>query len=228
MRQLKRDRLVVDALGRIGKAQPLFVRPREERHRGTKPRIERNRPLQHPDRFGVSGTVHGIHQRQRLQVEVVSIETFGTLAARPLDLGLADLRLDPSDHGLGDLVLEIEDVGGRAVELLGPDMRAGDPVDQLRADANAVAGPPDAPFEKIPDAEFLRRLARVDRTVLEHEGRVASGHGEGLESRQRGDQVLDHAIREVRLLRVAREVGERQHRDQRPAPLFPSGLIRRS
>ena len=77
---------------------------------------------------------HGIQMRQRPQIEIVGVKAFGPLALRALDLGAAKVRLDDSDDGRRDPVLQIEHVFERAVELVGPDMRAGLGLDQLRRD----------------------------------------------------------------------------------------------
>jgi hypothetical protein len=42
-----------------------------------------------------------------------------------LDLLLLQARLDDADDSLGDLILQVEHVLQRAVEPVGPDMRAG-------------------------------------------------------------------------------------------------------
>ncbi len=124
------------------------------------------------------------------------------------------MRLDHRRDAFGDPVLEVEHILDRAVELLRPEMRTGDAVDQLRRDPQPVAGAPHAAFEHVADAEVLRDLAHVDGAALVDEGGIAGDHREGLEAAERRDDVLDHAIGEIVLLGVAAQVLERQHRER--------------
>ena len=59
----------------------------------------------------------------------------GRLAERR-SLGGLQCRLDDPGDADGHLVLKLEDVFQRAVETVGPEMRAGLRVDQLRGDAH--------------------------------------------------------------------------------------------
>jgi hypothetical protein len=60
--------------------------------------------------------------------------------ASTLAFGCAQFRLERADDGLGDLVLEGEQVLQLTVVALGPEVGARRCVDQLGADANALAG----------------------------------------------------------------------------------------
>ena len=60
--------------------------------------------------------------RQGAEVEVIGVEAVGPLAARPLDLGVSQRRLDRADDALGQSILQIENVLDRALELVGPDV----------------------------------------------------------------------------------------------------------
>ena len=65
------------------------------------------------------------HDRQLAQIEVIGLETARPLSTGAFDLGQLNLRGDDSHDSFGDLVLEVEDVGQRAVEVLRPEVRAG-------------------------------------------------------------------------------------------------------
>ena len=75
-----------------------------------------------------------------------------------------------------DLVLYGEDVRGIAVEAVGPDMAAGLAVDQLRVDANAIAGAPHAALQHVANSELASHLPNIDRAALVGEHRVAGDH----------------------------------------------------
>ena len=94
-------------------------------------------------------------------------------------------------------------------------MRAGRGLDQLAGDAHPVAGLAHAAFEHVAHAELAADLLDVDGLALVGEGRIARDHEQRLEARQRGDDVLDHAVGEIFLLGIAAHVLERQHRDRR-------------
>ena len=58
-------------------------------------------------------------------------------------------RLDDTGYGDRHLVLQLEDVFHETVEPVGPEMRAGHRVDQLRADAHTASTFADRTFEYI-------------------------------------------------------------------------------
>src|SRR4029077_12294889 len=99
--------------------------------------------------------------------------------------------------------------------MLGPQMSAGLRLDQLRGDADAITAPPDRALEDIAYAELSTDLLYIDRLALVREARIARDHEQPADAAERGDDLLDHAVGEVFLLRVAAHVLERQDRDRR-------------
>jgi hypothetical protein len=73
----------------------------------------------------------------------------------------------------GDLVLDGENIVERPVVALGPEVRSGLRVDELRSDPDPVAAPPNAPFEQIAHAKLLADLAEVNRATLVGEAGIA-------------------------------------------------------
>src|SRR5262245_52867359 len=61
----------------------------------------------------------------------------------------------------GNLILNGEDILQLAVVTLGPAVRAGNGIDELGADADAIAGATDAAFEDIAHAELAADLPDV-------------------------------------------------------------------
>src|ERR1700681_200874 len=82
---------------------------------------------------------------------------------------------------------------------------------QLAGNANATTRFPDAAFQHIAYAEFASDLIDIDSLAFVGEARIAGDHEQRLEARQRRDDVLDHAVGEILLLRIAGHVLERQH-----------------
>jgi hypothetical protein len=154
--------------------------------------------------------------RQRAQQIVVGIEARRRLAARALDLCLAERRLQRAHHALGDAILQVEHVLQGAIEPVGPQMRPCRCIDQLAGDANPVPGFSHAAFQHIADTQISRDLRDVHGATLVDEGRVAGDDDEFLETGERRDDVLDHAVGEVFLLGIAAHVLEGQHRDGGP------------
>ncbi len=94
-------------------------------------------------------------------------------------------------------------------------MVAGRAIDELRSDANAVAGFADAAFEDVAHAELAGDLLYIDGAALVGEAAVARDDEEPADSRQRRDDLLDHPVGEILLLGVAAQIGEGQHGDRR-------------
>ena len=119
-----------------------------------------------------------------------------------------------SHDRLGDLALDRKDIGDVAVIALRPELRVGARIDQLGGDAHAVGQPMHRPLEHMRDAELLSDLApvarRVARILLHAQAADHLQVGDLREVRQ--DLALD-AVREERVLLVAAEILEWQHRD---------------
>ena len=94
-------------------------------------------------------------------------------------------------------------------------MCSGQGVDQLPSDAHPRSRFAHRAFENIADAQFAPDLFHIDRPSLVGEGRIAGDDEEPVDTAERGDDLLDHAVDEIFLLRVAAHVLERQHRDRR-------------
>src|SRR6266481_1802498 len=99
---------------------------------------------------------------QGAQIEVIGVEAVRPFAPRALDLALPQRRLDHTGDADRDLVLKLENVFQRAVEAVGPQMGAGESVDQLRGDAHATAGLANRAFEHVADTELAADLFHVD------------------------------------------------------------------
>ena len=114
-----------------------------------------------------------------------------------------------------DPVLEVEHVLQRAVETVGPEMRGGFGFDQLCGDADPVAALAHRAFEDIADTELAPDLAHADRLPLVGKAGVAGDHKQPADAAECGNDLLDHAVGKIFLLRVAAHVLKRQHRDRR-------------
>ena len=104
--------------------EALLVAPGRVGMRGGVVRVEPQRLVEEAQRLVGVGRRVGVGVRQRPEIEIVGVEPVGPLAARPLDLGAPQRRLDRADDALGQPVLQVEDVFDRALELVGPDMGA--------------------------------------------------------------------------------------------------------
>src|SRR5262249_19561688 len=103
----------------------------------------------------------------------------------------------------------------RTVEAFGPEMRSGDSVDQLGGDAYPSASLAHRTFEHIADTQFAADLLHIDRLALVCKTGIAGDYEEPADARQRGNDLLDHAIGEMFVLGVAAHIGEGQYRDRR-------------
>ena len=145
------------------------------------------------------------------EIIVVGIEIAGRLRACAVDLGLLDAGLDGADDAFGHRVLQLKYVLQRTIELFRPKMCAGGCFDQLPADAETTGGLAHAALEHIADTELAADLLDVDGTAFVGEARIARDHEQRSKVRERGDDVVHHAIRKVFLLGIAAHVLKRQY-----------------
>ena len=94
-------------------------------------------------------------------------------------------------------------------------MRPGFSLDQLRADADAVAASPHRAFKDIAHAKLAPDLLHVDRLAFVGEARISRDDEQPADAAERGDDLLDHSVGEILLLRIPAQIGERQHGDRR-------------
>jgi hypothetical protein len=92
-------------------------------------------------------------------------------------------------------------------------MRARRRVDQLAGDPHPVAGLSDRAFEHVTHAELPRRLVHIDRLALVTKARISGDDKQPGAARDCGGDLLDHAVGEVFLLRIAAHVLEGQDGD---------------
>ena len=153
--------------------------------------------------------------RQSAHVKVVGIEARRRLSQAAVDFGLAQVRFDRAGDLPRHLVMQVENILERAVELVRPEVRARSGIDELRRDAHPVCRLAHRPLEHVAHAEVAPDLLHVHGLALVGEARVAGDHEQPAQPAEGGGDLLDHAVGEVFLLRVAAHVGERQHGNRR-------------
>src|SRR6516164_35555 len=94
-------------------------------------------------------------------------------------------------------------------------MRNGFRFDQLRGDAHSAAALPDRAFQHIAHAKLAADTLHIDRLALVREARIASDYEQRGDAAQCGDDLLDHAVGEILLLRIAADVLKRHYGDRR-------------
>jgi ABC-type multidrug transport system fused ATPase/permease subunit len=123
------------------------------------------------------------------------------------------LRRQMFGNALRDIVLHDEDVIQLTIVLLRPEVEPGGRIDELSRDAHAITRPADAAFQHSADVELAADLAQVRVTALERERGRAARHAQLRQLCQRVDNLLGHAITEVRAALLAAHALERQHGD---------------
>src|SRR5690242_16867472 len=93
-------------------------------------------------------------------------------------------------------------------------MRAGHRINQLAGNANFPRCLAHRSLQNVAHAKPAPDLLDIDRSAFECEARIARNHKEGLEPRQRCNDLFDHPVREVFLFDIAAHVFEWQHRDR--------------
>src|SRR5690606_33139825 len=84
-------------------------------------------------------------------------------------------------------------------------------VNQLSGDSHLVPGLAHAAFQHVAHTEFVADILDVHRPPLVGEAGIVRDDEQPADARQRGDDVLHHAIGEIVLFRVPAQVVERQH-----------------
>jgi hypothetical protein len=139
------------------------------------------------------------------------IEAGRRLSQSAVLLGVGNRWGNSDRHSLSDLVLQRKDVGEIAVVALGPDVLASLGLDQLRSDADAIAGLAYAAFEHIAHTELAPNLLHIDRAALVSEAGVARDDEQRGIAGQRGDDVLGDPVGHELLLGIPTHVGKGQH-----------------
>ncbi len=107
-----------------------------------------------------------------------------------------------------------EHVIDRAIVIVGPFVRVGAGVDQLRVHTHFVAGALNAALQHVSDAKLLSDFAEITRNaafVLHH--RSAADHFEICYFGQGRQNLVLHAVGKEGVVRIAAEVFKRQDRN---------------
>ena len=128
------------------------------------------------------------------------------------------LRRQLHSNGVGDLArehaLQDHDVAERSFVPIRPEVLFGTDLDHLRADTHPFGGTEHRAGDERVDAQLPGDLRRPLTCLLQWHDRRAGDHAQRADLRELGDEVVRHAISEVLLFRIARQVLERQNRDR--------------
>src|SRR6516164_9169960 len=94
-------------------------------------------------------------------------------------------------------------------------MRPTERIDQLSGDAHPPTRLANRAFEHVADAELAAHLLHVYDLAFVRKTRIAGDDEEPSDAGDRGDDLLDHPVGEILLLRIAAEVFERERFDRR-------------
>src|SRR6516165_10899905 len=94
-------------------------------------------------------------------------------------------------------------------------MLSGCCLDELTADANAVAGLPQAALDHVAHPELAGDLLRVGSLALVTKACISSDDGEPACTRQLGDHILGNTVEKELGLGITAEVLKWQHGDRR-------------
>jgi hypothetical protein len=93
-------------------------------------------------------------------------------------------------------------------------MRAGDRIDELPGDPNPVTCFAHRAFQDIANAKLATDPLYIDRLPFVSEARIAGDDKEPADAAECRDDLVDHSIDEIFLLRIAAHILKRQHRDR--------------
>src|SRR5262245_34926941 len=101
----------------------------------------------------------GVH---RPSVIVISLPCRRLLPHRSLSLGLAHMSRKDCCDGLRNIILHLKNFVGLAIVVLRPTVCAGQGIEELRTDTDAIITPANAAFQDIMDAEFASDLPDIN------------------------------------------------------------------
>ena len=78
-----------------------------------------------------------------------------------------------------------------------------------------ILEPADTSFHHVAHPEITRDPRHINGLTLVYETRISRDDEQPGHARQRGNDVIDHSVGKVFLLRIAAHIGERQDRDRR-------------
>src|SRR5258708_6690837 len=110
-------------------------------------------------------------------------------------------------------ILKLKDVLEDTFEVVRPKMSATYSINQLPRDAQAVPGLADGALKHVANAKLATDLLDIDGFSLVGEAGIAGDDEQPFHSRQRSRDILDHAVGEIFLFRIAAHVLKRQHGD---------------
>jgi hypothetical protein len=87
-------------------------------------------------------------------------------------------------------------------------------IDELSRDAHSVCPLANAAFQHVAHPKLAPDLLHVDGAALVCEARAAGDDEQRLETRQRRDDVIYHAVGEIFLFRIGAQVGEGENGDR--------------
>ena len=148
------------------------------------------------------------------QVEIVGLRIDASLIRCPGSVRRQEL--DPKRGGnlARDVILQDEDAADLAVERFRPDVLTIGDADHRSGDADLVSFPLDAAFEDVGNFELLADLAQIFY-LAQAEGRDAPRHAQALDLHEGADDLRGDAVREVGLVAVRAEIGERHRQFKR-------------
>ncbi|HXX50651.1 MAG TPA: hypothetical protein VEI98_05120 [Xanthobacteraceae bacterium] len=163
-------------------------------------RVELDRPIEMRFRFAVVGRSLQVVIILTAQEMIVGVQRVAGFAACPIECRRLNTFRQHRNDALGDFVLDGEQVGKIAIVTLRPQMLAAPRVDQLSADANSLARPPDASFEHITNAELARYFGNPSRPPAIGKRGIAGDDKEVRIARQLGDDVLGNSVGKIDVL----------------------------
>src|SRR5215470_11506134 len=153
-------------------------------------------------------SVPGLRRRSCPQVKVIRGEIGGRTLCRTKHFRRLESGFDHSSDAQRDAILKVKYILHWTVKAISPQMGAADRINQLCGNAHAVSSFAHRTLQHVTYAEFSTDLLHIDRPPLVGEARIAGDHEEPADATERGDDLLDGAVREIVLPGIAAHVLE--------------------
>jgi hypothetical protein len=151
-----------------------------------------------------------------LEIEEIDVRVDGADVAQARLLVWRERDANPLRDRAGQLPLESQDVAEVAFVAFGPEVPVAHRVDELGGDPHALSNAEDRAFHHRLHVQLARDLAQGSARALEPHRRRARDHLEGRDLAEVRDEGFRHAVGEVLLLGLGREIleGEDGHRTE--------------
>ncbi len=155
--------------------------------------------------------VHPIELIESLQRKIVGCHAARMLAHAAAEFALAHMRRDRANDPHGDAVLQVEQIRQVAVEPVRPNQVTRLGFAKLYRDAKPVSRSAETAMQHVADVQLVADAAKIEWRTSEAKRGAARDDQQFFQAAKQADDVVHHALGEIRIGPVLQQCTERQH-----------------